>query len=830
MNMRKIIVILIAAVFLAGFAWASEDLYTTHYHLTKPAKGAEWRTKFDANWDRVDAILYGLGAGNATNYGIFYPENYGTQGDGNDSDIVRMAVDAARSNGGGTIYIDNCNKDYTFNMVLRSISGVTVRGCARSYTTDASTAPNNGHPWTAADPSLPLITVGDSQNSARKTRGIIIRDFWMDGTDNNATQGIYIQEGSDVLVDNFDIKGFTHDAVKIGDANSTNVFDSDTVTLSNFMIFLGQQRGSQVVTGVHLVYAYAQNYIGWPHLLSGQIWEPQASSLTVDDPSLSYAIFNRGVGLVMTNVYIGTSTTRGFYLDQPVGVVIGAHAPPCTIWMNGVYLENNGQLACPGDPTNCHVSIKNAYNDQGPMAIFRGIGELSGKFETASGDTTGGILQSQTKSYQYIAKIYTPIIYNYAGFFGTTYVGSVLGSEDNGSEPNRRIQANDSTWNLDFLNYKAGAGFKFTPGSGGYTKVQHLHADNTTATFGYSEDTSVTINVGAGKYGLRALAANSDTEDSVPIYGYTQGDQQAGIFESAHGHGISGTAYIDGFGVNGNTDNGTAVYARNGFLLGCTGSPCYSTKGTGTAFKGEAYGADSYFLTGWTQSNSKGAIHIWMDPTAQSDNDTVIPMTIFKRYINTAESWPAANGIGFEHRSIIHNQNKDNEFIAAKHKIYLSEVTTNSENAVQEFVNAIPGPSTATALKLDGANVSVPTGTFEARIPLSIDTDNQTAVASTVLSHIYVNNIGTTTAKNYVISGAATGRTLCFKQYPGNTGKIQFHVPATHYVEIPATGAFGSVGKGLISGGAAKESVCIFGVDATHWLTWNPTGTWGAES
>ena len=132
------------------------------------------------------------------------------------------------------------------------------------------------------------------------------------------------------------------------------------------------------------------------------------------------------------------------------------------------------------------------------------------------------------------------------------------------------------------------------------------------------------------------------------------------------------------------------------------------------------------------------------------------------------------------------------------------------------------GAATGTSLIL--------TGTVNAGADVNIVTDNQTVIADTVMSHVYINNVGTTTAKNYILPATATSKQLCFKQYPGNTGVITLHAKAGQYVTIPSTNVFTATDKGIkTSSGAATDFVCLQGIDATHWMSFGYSGAWATE-
>lgn len=94
----------------------------------------------------------------------------------------------------------------------------------------------------------------------------------------------------------------------------------------------------------------------------------------------------------------------------------------------------------------------------------------------------------------------------------------------------------------------------------------------------------------------------------------------------------------------------------------------------------------------------------------------------------------------------------------------------------------------------------------------------------------------TVTAKNaYVVcTGAcqitlptpAAGAQVCARNVPGSATAITLNNQTGVYYEKPDHSTYGTANYKLVSGGLATDSICLVGLDATHYLTFSSSGTW----
>jgi hypothetical protein len=74
---------------------------------------------------------------------------------------------------------------------------------------------------------------------------------------------------------------------------------------------------------------------------------------------------------------------------------------------------------------------------------------------------------------------------------------------------------------------------------------------------------------------------------------------------------------------------------------------------------------------------------------------------------------------------------------------------------------------------------------------------------------------------------AAAGVELCVSNAPGSATVITLNaLAASNYYELTTHAAWGTAAHNLVSGGAATDSICLHGYDATHYKVTSYTGTW----
>jgi hypothetical protein len=102
----------------------------------------------------------------------------------------------------------------------------------------------------------------------------------------------------------------------------------------------------------------------------------------------------------------------------------------------------------------------------------------------------------------------------------------------------------------------------------------------------------------------------------------------------------------------------------------------------------------------------------------------------------------------------------------------------------------------------------------------------------TACSSCYYDNENATagTAVTGTLPTAAAGLTYCVDNaYNGsaaNTGTLEILTSASGQFIIYSDGTLSATGGYVISGGAARDTACVRGVDATHWMLYVYSGTW----
>jgi len=129
----------------------------------------------------------------------------------------------------------------------------------------------------------------------------------------------------------------------------------------------------------------------------------------------------------------------------------------------------------------------------------------------------------------------------------------------------------------------------------------------------------------------------------------------------------------------------------------------------------------------------------------------------------------------------------------------------------------------------DGANYHA--GIDNAPPAVVITTSTPIAVTTTVASGFYNNQHATAgTAITYNLPTAAAGKQFCIRNsYNGsavNTGVLTVNTSASGQFIIDVDGTLGATGGHITSGGAGGDSMCVVGVDATHWQVYVQKGTW----
>jgi hypothetical protein len=95
----------------------------------------------------------------------------------------------------------------------------------------------------------------------------------------------------------------------------------------------------------------------------------------------------------------------------------------------------------------------------------------------------------------------------------------------------------------------------------------------------------------------------------------------------------------------------------------------------------------------------------------------------------------------------------------------------------------------------------------------------------------YMNQEATAaTAITGTLPTAAAGLQYCIADsYNGSaptTGTLEILTSASGQFIIFTDGTLSATGGYVISGGAARDSACVVGIDSTHWMLYPTSGTW----
>ena len=115
--------------------------------------------------------------------------------------------------------------------------------------------------------------------------------------------------------------------------------------------------------------------------------------------------------------------------------------------------------------------------------------------------------------------------------------------------------------------------------------------------------------------------------------------------------------------------------------------------------------------------------------------------------------------------------------------------------------------------------------------------DIPSAALPTVTTTVSSGSIGTVTTNSTIVvctttcnltpMQAAAGVQLCVRNAPGSATVITLNALASsNYYELTTHAGWGTAAHNLVSGGAATDSICLSGYDATHYMVMSYTGTW----
>jgi hypothetical protein len=138
---------------------------------------------------------------------------------------------------------------------------------------------------------------------------------------------------------------------------------------------------------------------------------------------------------------------------------------------------------------------------------------------------------------------------------------------------------------------------------------------------------------------------------------------------------------------------------------------------------------------------------------------------------------------------------------------------------------------TAPALGAATASSLLASGIVDGQAPITVTTAATATLGGTYNSGYTFNEEATAaTAITYTLPTAAAGKQYCVgNAYNGsaaNTGTLELLTSASGQFIIFTDGTLSATGGYVISAGAARDSACVVGVDATHWILYVYSGTW----
>jgi hypothetical protein len=159
--------------------------------------------------------------------------------------------------------------------------------------------------------------------------------------------------------------------------------------------------------------------------------------------------------------------------------------------------------------------------------------------------------------------------------------------------------------------------------------------------------------------------------------------------------------------------------------------------------------------------------------------------------------------------------------------LYTNLVTAASNYTSGDLIQAAGNNKTTSDSAIAAANV-VQTTTVVSTI---VDTASPVTVSATLAAQFHFNENATAgAAMTYNLPTAAAGKQFCISNAnngsAANTGVITIATSASGQFIIFTDGTLSATGGNVTSGGAAADSACVVGVDATHWWLTVQSGTW----
>jgi hypothetical protein len=173
-------------------------------------------------------------------YAAWWPHS--ADGVSDDTSAIEAAVAALPSSGGGIrIYPGN----WAFNLTLTK-SNVTLKGMSRSYQSYEYYDELVWRPYVA---SSPVVTLGGT-TLATRVEGTRMEDFIIQTDNSTGYYGLWVRNAERSTIRDFEIKGFTKYALKIGDNESITEDNTQMNDFSNFRLWLGGNSGGESTYGI----------------------------------------------------------------------------------------------------------------------------------------------------------------------------------------------------------------------------------------------------------------------------------------------------------------------------------------------------------------------------------------------------------------------------------------------------------------------------------------------------------------------------------------------------------------------------------------------------
>jgi len=136
------------------------------------------------------------------------------------------------------------------------------------------------------------------------------------------------------------------------------------------------------------------------------------------------------------------------------------------------------------------------------------------------------------------------------------------------------------------------------------------------------------------------------------------------------------------------------------------------------------------------------------------------------------------------------------------------------------FQGLLDGAAPVTITTTASCNLGVASGCATAAYGSGY-TDNEDATAGAAITYTLPSNplLATGGARQYCVDNANNGSNP-------NTGTIEIATYGSGQYIIFTDGTLTASGGYVISGGAARDSACVRGVDSTHWMLYVYSGTW----